>query len=568
MPDLETCRRNILSEDYRDFIENRTRTPLFNELLLQNPCEQDAGSGYTCYYFPKESVEPITLSRFSYNSIPQCFSPLSMETLNQAGILPVQNYPTLQLKGQGVLIGFLDSGIDYTSRLFRNLDGSTRIAAIWDQTIQSGTPPQGFAYGTEYARETINAALSSEDPASLVPSVDDTGHGTFVASLAAGGADISEQFLGAAPECTIAMVKLKTAKQYLKEYYCIASDAVCYQETDLLLGVKYLNDLASALDLPLVMCITVGTNMGGHVGTLPLPSQLGAYSLVANRIAVIGTGNEADKRHHYYNTIQNLSDTKTVEIRVGENVSGFMLELWVMIPNILSISIISPSGENTSRISFRGGSNVELDFLFEKTKVYVDYRLMVEKTNSELVFFRFNTPAAGIWKIVVEPVRLIDGQFHMWLPVTEFLDGEVYFLESDPYYTLTNPSNAPSPIIVSYYDGKNGGLAQASGRGYTRTQFQNPSITAPGINVKGALPGGRFTVRSGSCISTAITAGAVALMLEWELEQKNITGIDVFQIKSLLILGAIRPDFLEYPNREWGYGQLNLYNTFEAMRQL
>ena len=276
MPDLETCRRNILSEDYRDFIENRTRTPLFNELLLQNPCEQDAGSGYTCYYFPKESVEPITLSRFSYNSIPQCFSPLSMETLNQAGILPVQNYPTLQLKGQGVLIGFLDSGIDYTSRLFRNLDGSTRIAAIWDQTIQSGTPPQGFAYGTEYARETINAALSSEDPASLVPSVDDTGHGTFVASLAAGGADISEQFLGAAPECTIAMVKLKTAKQYLKEYYCIASDAVCYQETDLLLGVKYLNDLASALDLPLVMCITVGTNMGGHVGTLPLPSQLGA----------------------------------------------------------------------------------------------------------------------------------------------------------------------------------------------------------------------------------------------------------------------------------------------------
>lgn len=79
---------------------------------------------------------------------------------------------------------------------------------------------------------------------------------------------------------------------------------------------------------------------------------------------------------------------------------------------------------------------------------------MVEKTNSELVFFRFNTPAAGIWKIVVEPVRLIDGQFHMWLPVTEFLDGEVYFLESDPYYTLTNPANAPSPIIVSYYDGK------------------------------------------------------------------------------------------------------------------
>ena len=551
-----------------DFIE-RFFPFTYNQILENDSgCYDFVNHEYVIWHRSLAEALPLSVQQYGYDSIPNLYTILDTSSLDSAGISRTAEQPFLGNKGRGTLIGIVDTGIDYTNPLLRDPDGSTRIAAIWDQTIQSGTPPQGFAYGTEYARETINAALSSEDPASLVPSVDDTGHGTFVASLAAGGADISEQFLGAAPECTIAMVKLKTAKQYLKEYYCIASDAVCYQETDLLLGVKYLNDLASALDLPLVMCITVGTNMGGHVGTLPLPSQLGAYSLVANRIAVIGTGNEADKRHHYYNTIQNLSDTKTVEIRVGENVSGFMLELWVMIPNILSISIISPSGENTSRISFRGGSNVELDFLFEKTKIYVDYRLMVEKTNSELVFFRFNTPAAGIWKIVVEPVRLIDGQFHMWLPVTEFLDGEVYFLESDPYYTLTNPANAPSPIIVSYYDGKNGGLAQASGRGYTRTQFQNPSITAPGINVKGALPGGRFTVRSGSCISTAITAGAVALMLEWELEQKNITGIDVFQIKSLLILGAIRPDFLEYPNREWGYGQLNLYNTFEAMRQL
>ena len=149
-----------------------------------------------------------------------------------------------------------------------------------------------------------------------------------------------------------------------------------------------------------------------------------------------------------------------------------------------------------------------------------------------------------------------------------FLDGEVYFLESDPYTTLTNPANAPSPLTVSYYDGSNGAVAQASGRGYTRTRFENPSITAPGINIKGALPGNRFAVRSGSCAAAAITAGAVALMLEWQLYERKMPGIDVFQIKSLLILGAIRPDSMEYPNREWGYGQLNLYNTFEVMRQL
>ena len=523
MAELETCRENILSEDYRDFIGNHIRTPFFDSLMAADPCSQDAGFDYKCFYFPKEAAEPVTLSKFSYNSIPKCFAPLSMETLNQAGILPIQNYPTLQLKGKGVLIGFLDSGIDYENAVFRNIDGTTRIAAIWDQTVQTGTPPEGFAYGSEFTGEMINEALRSDDPASYVPSVDESGHGTYAASLAAGSADSSEQFLGAAPESLLAVVKLKQAKQYLRDYYFIPRSAVCYQETDLMLGLKYLNDLADRLALPLVVCITVGTSMGGHTGTLPFPYLIEGYSTKPNRITVIGTGNEADKRHHYYNT--------------GENVNGFFLELWTEIPNILSISMISPSGENTFRIPLRVGAAAELDFLFERTTVTVDYRVLVEKTTSELIFFRFDAPAPGIWKIIVEPLNAIDGSFHMWLPMTEFLSGEVYFLESDPYYTLTSPANTASPVVVSYYDGNTEGAAQTSGRGYTRAQRINPDITAPGINIRGALPGGRFSTRSGS-------------------------------IKSLLILGAVRPGTMEYPNREWGYGQLNLYNTFETMRQL
>ena len=68
--------------------------------------------------------------------------------------------------------------------------------------------------------------------------------------------------------------------------------------------------------------------------------------------------------------------------------------------------------------------------------------------------------------------------------------------------------------------------------------------------------------------AAAITAGAVALMLEWLLFTEKVPGIDSFQIRSLLILGAVRPGTMDYPNREWGYGQLNLYNTFETMRRL
>ena len=566
--DLETCRQQILSEDYRDFIGNHVRTSFFDSIMQADHCEQDAGFGYKCIYLPASAADPITLPKYSYNSIPKCYAPISMETLNQTGILPVQNYPTLQLKGNGILIGFMDSGIDYTNKVFRNLDGSTRIAAIWDQTVQSGTPPRDFSYGSEYTQEQINSALQSEEPLELVPSTDESGHGTYAASLAAGGADAGEQFLGAAPEAAIAMVKLKQAKQYLRDYYFIPDNAVCYQETDLMLGLKYLNDLADSLGMPLVICITCGSSMGGHIGTLPLSFLIEGYSTRANHITVIGTGNEADKRHHYFNTLENTEDTKTVELRVGENVTGFSLELWTEVPNILSISIISPSGENTSRIPFRVGASAEIDFLFERTKVSVDYRLLVEKSSSELVFFRFNAPAPGIWKIIVEPLTVADGRFHMWLPLTEFLTGEVFFLESDPYYTLTNPANTDSPVVVSYYNGTAGAVSQSSGRGYTRTGRLKPDITAPGVNVTGALPGDRFSSRTGSCISAAITSGAVALMLEWILDIQKVSGIDSFQIKSLLILGAVRPKTMEYPNREWGYGQLNLYNTFETMRQL
>ena len=568
MTDSETCRQHILSEDYRDFIGNHVRTPFFESIMREGQCEQDAGFDYKCFYLPAELAGPVTLSRFSYNSIPKCFTPTSMETLNQTGILPVQNYPTLQLKGEGVLIGFLDSGIDYTNQVFRNIDGSTRIAAIWDQTVQSGSPPEGFAYGTEFTEKQINEALNEENPLAVVPSSDDTGHGTYTASLAAGSGNPQEQFLGAAPEASIAVVKLKQAKQYLRDYYFIPSDAVCYQETDLMLGLKYLNDLADSLSLPLVVCITVGSNMGGHIGTLPFSYLIEGYSTKANHITVIGTGNEADKRHHYFNTITDMADRKSVEIRVGENVSGFSLELWTDIPNILSISILSPSGENTSRIPFRAGASAEVSFLFERTKVSIDYRLLVEKSTSELVFFRFDTPAPGIWKIIIEPLALADGQFHMWLPVTEFLSGEVYFLEPDPYYTLTNPAAAVSPIVVSYYNGNTDALSQSSGRGYTRSRRIKPDIAAPGVDVPGALPGGRFTVRTGASAAAAVTAGAIALMLEWLLNYENVPGIDSYQIKSLLILGAVRPKTMEYPNREWGYGQLNLYNTFETIRQL
>lgn len=566
MINTEICKERILSEEYRDFIVDDLRTSFLTGISTENLCFQKAPFHYQCVFLSSAQIGEITLDKYIYNSIPKCYAPLDMETLNEAGILTIQNYPTLQLRGNKILIGFLDSGIDFTSPSFRNLDGSTRIVGIWDQTIQSGLPPEGFSYGTEFSESQLNEALQNADPFSIVSSQDTNGHGTYVASLAAGSGITEDTLLGAAPQASIAMVKLKPPKQYLREYYFIPDDTICYQETDIILGLRYLSDLAQKLNLPLVLCITLGTNAGGITTSLPLTNILDRYGEISNTIPVIGVGNEADKRHHFFGKITDTSITETVEIEVGEGIKGFTMELWTAVPNVFTISLISPSGENTDRIPIRGSGGSDFQFIFEGTKVSIEYRLLVKRTNYELIYFRFDAPTPGIWRLFITPENILDGTFNIWLPLTEFLSGDVFFLNSNPYYTITNPGNAPHPLIVSYYDGSNDGIALSSGRGYLFNTQAFPTITAPGINVKGSLPNGRVTTRSGSCISTAIASGAAALLMEWLIYQTGTPIIDTYQIKGFFTIGAVRPDSMTFPNREWGYGQLNLFNTFEEIR--
>lgn len=568
MPEREVCRERILSEDYRDFIVSELRQNLFTNLIAEDTCTQEMQFIYESVYLEKEIADPITFERFSYNSIPKCYTLIDMAAMTQAGITQIQNYPTLNLQGTGVMIGFVDVGIDYQNPVFRNIDGSTRIAGIWDQTIQSGTPPEGFAYGTEYRREQIDEALRSGNPLEIVPSVDTNSHGTFVASIAAGGVNEGEQFIGAAPDATIAMVKLKPAKQYLKEFYEIHTDAPCYQENDIMLGITYLNQLATELELPLVLCFALGTNMGGHSAVSPMTGLLEIYSVQANRAVVIGAGNEANERHHFLGRAENVNDVKTVEIRVAADVQGFCMELWTENPNIMAVTVVSPTGGSTGRIPIRREETQEFPFVFERSTVSVDYRLFLERSNAELIFFRFNRPVEGIWKIIVEPVQVAEGVFHLWLPMTEFLENEVYFLESNPDYTITEPGSTITGMTVGFYNGNDNSVAISSGRGYTRGGVIKPNYVAPGVNVTGATTRNQFAERTGSSIAAAITAGACALLLEWIIYELGEEAVDSIQIRNLLTLGTERNPGEVYPNRTWGYGRLNLYKAFDEIRRI
>ena len=276
-----SCREQIVSEEYRDFIVSQLNPNEIQEVITEDMCSVKMQFLYDSIYLPKESVEPISYGRFSYNSVPKCFSLLDTQAMMEAGIYQIQNYPTLNLLGNGVMIGFIDTGIDYQNPIFRNLDGSTRIAGIWDQTIQTGEAPEGFYYGSEYTKERINEALRSENPLRIVPSEDTNSHGTFLVSVAAGSAEEESQFIGAAPEATIGVVKLKEAKQYLKDFYQIYTNDPCYQENDIMLGIEYLDRLARKLNLPLVICIALGTNMGGHSSISPLVGLLEIYSNIS-----------------------------------------------------------------------------------------------------------------------------------------------------------------------------------------------------------------------------------------------------------------------------------------------
>ena len=185
-----------------------------------NACIQELGFGFRAVHIDQNLVGEVQFAKVGYNAVPNCYALLDIGAMNETGISALQNYPTLQLQGEGIMIGFIDTGIDYMNPVFRTFEG-TRIAAIWDQTIQTGTLPEGFSYGSEYTQEQINEAIRNATPESIVPSRDTNGHGTYVASLAAGSADLENQFQGAASKAMLGVVKLKEAKNFLKEFYAI-----------------------------------------------------------------------------------------------------------------------------------------------------------------------------------------------------------------------------------------------------------------------------------------------------------------------------------------------------------
>ena len=301
-------------------------------------------------HIPIGTPNPCDLGRHSYSSFPYLFTQTSTVSLEKSGVTTVQNNPDLAFFGSGVLVAVIDTGIDYRHPAFRNSDGTTRIVSIWDQTVQTGTIPEEFTFGSEYSREVINTALSAEDPLSIVPTTDTNGHGTAIASILAGSPDEEQSFQGVAPQAEYIIVKLKEAKECLNSIFFVRQIKVCYLESDLILGTRYAITVAARLNRPVVICIAMGSSQGGHTGRGPLSDYLDHLTLLPGNGVSVSAGNEGNDQRHYFNSTAAPPFYNDVELRIGEEDTMFFLEIWSFSPARLTIDISSPNRESTQPI--------------------------------------------------------------------------------------------------------------------------------------------------------------------------------------------------------------------------
>lgn len=556
-----------VSEEYSDIILRRTFSPPPDEQYL----EQIVNAQYSILY------APLTKNLFSardigYSGVPKLFTFLNTASLEASGILQVQTQPFLNLRGSGVLVGFLDSGIDYTHPAFRKPDGSTRILGIWDQTDASGTPPLGLSYGSAYSEAQINAALRLEDPRTLVPEQDESGHGTAVAGIACGSTDPESGFTGAAPESSLLVVRLKPAKQYLRRYFLIPEDAAAFQENDLMLGVRYLTDTAARLRLPLVICCSLGTNQGGHTGDTPLEQVLSVAQLQPGTYVAAGTGNEAGMAHHFYGKPTDSRTPVDAEILVGDAVGGFTAELWANPLELYSIGFVSPLGETIQPVYHGHFTFRDYTFPLEQTKISVYYTATEAQSGQQVAMIQIAAPTPGLWRLRIQNRTSRDGSFHLWLPVTGLVPPDVRFTAPNPDTTLVIPSCAEPLITVSTYNGSDGTLFLNSGRGYTRNGIVKPDFASPGVGLAAPRPssperGSSYGPLTGSSAASALCAGSAALLAEWGVRRFQTRYLTAQEMKNLFLRGTVQSSSYIYPNREWGYGTMNVYRIFEALGQ-
>lgn len=491
------------------------------------------------------------------------------------------------LTGKGVLVAVIDSGIDYTHRDFRNADGSSRIAALWDQTLSAdavnagvpsgsiyagmAAPPQGFVSGVEFKKERIDAALAEATPQetyAIVPSRDISGHGTAVAGIAAGNGNASGgQYRGAAPEAELIVVKLGTPQP----------DSFP-RTTELMRALTYCIKQAVMMTRPVSVNVSFGNTYGAHNGTSLLERFIDNVSEVGRTVISVGSGNEGASLGH---ASGNAFETTEVELSVAPYERSVSVQLWKNYVDRYRVRLISPGGVEelvdtlsvgTKRLVM--GNTEILMYIGEPLPYAVNQELYFDF----LPLGEMPYVGAGIWTFVLEPVAVVTGNYSFYLPSSAVRNAQTAFYRPSPDVTLTIPSTAGKVITVGAYNSAYDTYADFSGRGYVYAQnvytqgtgvrdgasdnregiwLTKPDLAAPGVGIMTTRVGGGYEARTGTSFATPFVTGAAALLMQWGIVNGNDIYLYGAKVKAYLQRGAKHlPGFAVYPNAQVGYGAL------------
>lgn len=463
------------------------------------------------------------------------------------------------LYGQGVFVAVIDSGIDYSLADFRNPDGTTRIRALWDQSLrprEGENPPEGYGIGVEYTKERIDEALKAPTPAQraeLVAAQDTSGHGTAVAGIAAGngrgaGADY-RRYAGVAPESELLIVKLGNP-----------SGDGFPRTTELMMGIDYAVRKALEYRKPVAVNISFGNTYGSHDGTSLLERFIDDISNVWKSSICIGTGNEAASAGHVSGQLTD-EEERVIELAVQEGQPSLNIQIWKEYVDLVDISIISPSGIRIGPVQEILGSQ---RYVAGQTEILLYYGEPSPYSVAQEIYIdmipRESYINGGIWRIVLIPRDIVSGDFQMWLPTEGVLNKGTGFLYPTDNMTLTIPSTAGRVVSVGAYNGLTFAYADFSGRGSLSRWGENivkPDIVAPGVDITTVAAGGGYAAVSGTSFATPFAAGGAALMMEWGIVRGNDPYLYGEKVKAYLRRGAKPlPGFTVYPNPQVGYGAL------------
>ena len=471
-----------------------------------------------------------------------------------ASCIPAVQNARYDLYGNGVLVALLDSGVDYAHPDFRNEDGTTRILALWDQTIP-GRPPEGYRIGTEYTQQEINEALAADTESAryaLVPSRDVSGHGTRVLGIAAGnGRASSGRYRGIASRSPILAVKLGMPRE---EGFP--------RTTELMQGLDYCIRKALELRLPVVVNISIGNTYGAHDGTSLLETYIADIANVWKSVICIGTGNEGYAAGHAAGILQERT-TETVELAVGEYETAFSIQIWKSYLDEVDITLISPGGRRAGPIQKLLGAQ---RFVLEETEILLYYGEPSPYSQSQEIYLELLPQGdyvdTGIWILELAAGEIRDGHYHIWLPSSAALNGGTRFLRASADTTLTIPSTARRIAAIGAYDSRTLTYADFSGRGGTCDLREKPVLVAPGVRILTTAPGGTYAEATGTSFATPFATGAAALLLQWGITDGNDPYLYGEKAIAFLKKGTRPlPAYAEYPNPEVGWGSLCLRNS-------